>query len=91
MGLVFDFQTAGVEENIFYGNLRWFEPGFIQIILGKHQRSVLQLQLRVKGEHSVNLLCFLLRSLVVNKPDQVVLGKRFGHRHIGFWSFSSSG
>ena len=88
--LLFYFQAVGIAEDILYGCRGRFKLRFVYIIFRQQQLPVVQLQFPVKGQHTANLLCFLLGGLVVDKPDQVVLGKRFRHRHIGFWSFSSS-
>lgn len=81
---MFYFKAAGVIQNIGHGRSGRFETSFVKIGLGEHQLSIQQLELPIKGQYAVNLACLLLGGLLVNKPDQVVLGKRFRHRRIGF-------
>ena len=81
---MFYFQSMRITQDILYSSFRGLQLCFVHCCFGKHQLPVDPLQFLVKGKRTINLQCFLLCGLLVNKPDQVVLGKRFGHRHIGF-------
>ena len=83
-GLLLYFKSVRVAKNILYCLRRGFQLCLFNFVLGKQQLPVMQLQCLVKGQHPANLQGFLFGGLVVNKPDQVVLGKSFRHRHIGF-------
>ena len=66
-------KAAGVVQNIRHGRSRRFETSFVKIGLGKHQLTVQQLELPIKGQYAVNLACLLLGGLLVNKPDRSFL------------------
>ena len=83
-------QTVRVTQDILHGYGRGLKLWLIQLAFCSHQLFVLSLQFRVADQRFIQLPLFGLRGLVVNKPDQIVLGKSFCHRLGLFGSFSFS-
>jgi hypothetical protein len=81
-------KASRIVKNVFNHHGRRLQASNIQLVFGCNQLFVLLLQLRVANQGFVNLPLFLLRSLVVKEPDQIVLGKSLYHRQYGFLSFS---
>lgn len=82
--LLLYLEPAHILHDIARNVRRRLHPGLIQAGACKLQFPVLSLEFRVRGENAINLAVFLLRGFSVDEPDQIVLGKRFRHRHIGF-------
>lgn len=88
--LVFLLKSSGVIEYAVNAPIGGLHSDSIQLLFRCNQLFVLHLQFRVADQSSINFPCLLLRGLVVDIPDQIVLGKGLGHRQYYFLSFSFS-
>lgn len=88
---MFYLQATGIIQDVRNYLTAGFQAGLVQLAFLVEQLGMELAQFRVAQQGFIDLRLLLVRGLVVNKPDQVVLGKGFYHRHLHCYPFFCAG
>jgi hypothetical protein len=83
--LLFYLQATGIVQNVLNRPTFGFKLCLVEVSHVLKQHGMALAQFRIAQQGFIDLLLLLARGLVVNKPDQVVLGKGFYHRHLHWY------